>query len=98
MQQLISVSLVGDNLEIRFKDYWYQEDIEQLYQLLFEQLTDFSLVESLLGADRQTYRLTCDNQYVLLHFDYYSQSCWFNVETANDQPLLSKLIAIFQPH
>ena len=98
MQQLINVSLVDDNLEIRFKDYWYQEDIEQLYQLLSDKLTDFSLVESLLGADRQTYRLTCNNQYLLLHFDYYSQSCWFSIEVASDQPLLSKLVAIFHPH
>lgn len=98
MQQLINVSLVDDNLEIRFKDYWYQEDIEQLYQLLSDKLTDFSLVESLLGADRQTYRLTCNNQYLLLQFDYYSQSCWFSVEVDNDQALLSKLIDIFQPH
>lgn len=96
MQQLINVNLVDDNLEIRFKYYWYQEDIEQLYQLVCEKLTDFSLVESLLGADRQTYRLTCNNQYLLLHFDYYSQSCWFSAEVIADQSLLSQLVNKFQ--
>ena len=89
------VLVIEDNLDIRFKEYWYQEDIEQLYQLLHIHISEFQLIESLMGADRQTYRLSHNNQYLLLNFDYYSQSCWFSVEVASEQALLMNLLTKF---
>lgn len=97
MQQLIKVSLQKNVIDIRFQDYWYQEDIENLYNAILSHLEDASLLESTLGADRHNYRILWSNVYLIINFDCYSQSCWIEAETeTEEQQNLHKLVSILQ--
>lgn len=86
-QQLIT-AITNDNIiDIRFKAMWYQEDIPQLATLIFAKLPNVNIIEKQLGADRETYRLNFDTNYLILNFDYYSQSCWLEPESVNDDSI-----------
>lgn len=85
MQQLTSVSTIENSIDIRFTHSWYQEDIELLLKLIFAKLNGVNVIEKQLGADRETYRLLIENNYLTLNFDYYSQSCWLEPESEQDE-------------
>ena len=91
MQQLINTHLIENALDIRFSEQWYQEDIKQLCQDICQFLPDVKKVESLQGADRETFRLRWQNYYLLLNFDFYSQSCWLEMELIQEQNVLVEL-------
>ena len=96
MQQLIQVTLDNNVIDLRFNDYWYQEDIEELYNNIKNILKDVSLLESTLGADRHNYRLLRNETYLILNFDCYSQSCWIEVETEKEVNHLDNVSLILQ--
>jgi len=82
--QLSHITANENHIDIRFSTIWYQEDIPQLTELLFTRLPDVNIIEKQLGADRETYRLTIENNYLVLNFDCYSQSCWLEPESESD--------------
>ncbi len=83
-QRLISATTEENIIDVRFQEDWYQEDIAYLTQLIFTQLPDVNVIEKQLGADRETYRLNIEGNYLTLNFDYYSQSCWIEPESEGD--------------
>lgn len=91
MQQLISINLHNQILEIQFQQDWYQEDIAKLQQTLLEHVKDITIIESVLGADREYFRLLYQENNLVLHFDYYSQSCWFELENGDNTVILETL-------
>ena len=83
-QKVISAMTTDNIIDVRFSESWYQEDIAALSTLIFSLLPDVIVIEKQLGADRETYRLNIENNYVVLNFDYYSQSCWLEPESERD--------------
>ncbi|MGJ8693071.1 MAG: DUF3630 family protein [Thalassotalea sp.] len=95
MQQLVNTYLHEETLEIRFSQPWYQEDIESLASIIYQKLAGCKHIETLQGADRESYRLQWQSKNLALHFDFYSQSCWFEPETAFNISILSEIDKIF---
>jgi len=91
---IASINLFEDTLVINWNAQWFQEDIESLIAQLSSNIKDLVIKEKILGADRETLRLQWLNEYaLLLHFDYYSQSCWFEGEdeiSISALPMMSK--------
>ena len=81
MQQISHINFIDNVIDIRFKHGWYQEDIKQLLEIILVKLTSIKITEKQLGADRETYRLSIEQNYLTLNFDYYSQSCWLEPES-----------------
>lgn len=96
MHQLIKVNLQENVIDLRFHEYWYQEEIENLYNSILSHLEDVSLLESTLGADRHNYRILWNNLYLIINFDCYSQSCWIEAETEEEQKYLHELASILK--
>ncbi|MEO9509432.1 MAG: DUF3630 family protein [Nonlabens ulvanivorans] len=85
-----TLTLIDDNsLQINFTDAWYQEDTPSLTAYLFEQLGNCSTLEVILGADRENCRFEWQQNYFILNFECYSQSCWIENETATDLATLN---------
>lgn len=83
-----SIHLVDVTISIIFDDNWFQEDIMMLQQLLLNNINNVNIKEVIQGADRQSIRFSWLNAEFILHFDYYSQSCWFS---AYDESTINKI-------
>jgi len=66
----------AEHLALIFSNYWFQEDIEILTQLVFSSLTSINIQEKIIGADRENIRFSWQKHYFILNFDCCSQSCW----------------------
>ncbi len=78
----------GTTLSITFTKSWFQDDLEEIRQQVFLTISEVTKIENILGADRENTRFIWKNQYFTLNFEYYSQSCWIEVEgTANSKVL-----------
>ncbi|MDX2319534.1 DUF3630 family protein [Colwelliaceae bacterium BS250] len=81
MQQINKVDLENNNLLlITFKQMWDQDDISDLSELIFSQFDGARIIEAVTGADRQYYRFNYHNEYLILHFESYSNACWLEPE------------------
>ena len=68
-----------------FNKSWLQEDIATLKQLIVEKISKLTEVEHVIGADRETVRLAHHQQIFILNFECYSESCWLEAESENDE-------------
>lgn len=75
-----SISLIDEQISIIFNKIWYQEDITALQHILLENIPNLDIKEITHGADRENIRFLWRNAHIILNFDYYSQSCWFNAQ------------------
>jgi hypothetical protein len=85
---IISLQYIPENtyyLTINFANSWYFDEIPALFSHLMTKLTNASLIEQLLGADRYTYRIYWQQQHWLIHFESYSESCWLEHEFSNTE-------------
>lgn len=93
---LKSVELIEDNtLFFIFTKTWFQEDIVELIDIIFSRVPDQVIVEHIKGADREDVRFNWKNTHYILHFDYYSQSCWVDIESSAASSSMSALHALY---
>lgn len=88
-----SIRLLDDVIVIGWLNTWYQEDIEDLLSVIVSLSNDIEIVEKLIGADRESIRVIWQQQfYFVLHFDFYSQSCWIDGEDHHSSKNLPALL------
>lgn len=63
-------------IDIRFSTDWYQENINDLIELLFDPIMPLNIQESIIGADRVNVRFEWQQHHFVVNFEFYSQSCW----------------------
>ena len=90
-QSLESLTYQVDHLNVTFKNNWYQENIATLIDLLFLPIMPVTIQEKIIGADRENIRFSWSNNYFVLNFDYYSQSCWIEGKDSTSTEQLSTL-------
>ncbi|WP_181901784.1 DUF3630 family protein [Thalassotalea euphylliae] len=87
-----AVFLRDDHLDIRFDGEFDEEDFDIATEVVLSQLTQVSILEKIPGADRHNVRFRAqvaeDFGYFVLNFEVYSQSCWLEPESIDEQPLL----------
>ena len=97
-ERIDSIRLLDDVIVIHWQNTWYQEDIEDLLSVIVTLSNDFEIVEKLIGADRESMRVTWQQQFhFTLHFDFYSQSCWIDGEdnhSCKNLPALLKDLSV----
>lgn len=85
----------NQSLIIVFNDFWYQEDIESLQEMTLKKLSATGKVikqlERTIGADREYSRFLWAGIEYSIHFECYSQSCWFEIEP---QPQTADFVAL----
>lgn len=74
---------------INFNTDWQQDDISDLAKIIFTLLPEHRVIEHIIGADREYYRFNYDNEYLVLHFESYSNSCWLEAEDQLENPALA---------
>lgn len=79
-------------LQVQLTQRWSMEDSVELTDKLL-QLTSATLIEQVQGADLYCVRLRYQDYELLLNFEEYSHSCWFECPTEQDLP---GLVAIEQ--
>jgi len=104
----LSLSVMHDEQKLIFSflhfshRFWFQEDINKLYQDVFSLLDDIEIKEVISGADRENIRFSWQINYnFILNFDCYSQSCWLEAENELSQAKISMLYRSFtdaSPH
>lgn len=95
LQSLESLTYHVEHLNVQFKNDWYQEDINDLIDLLFLSIQPIVIQEKIIGADRENIRFSWHDCYFVLNFDYYSQSCWIEgQDSASTQELATLHLAI----
>lgn len=85
-------------LLITFDHEWDQDDIAQLSDIVLQQLNheaaqDLHVIEHVKGADREYFRIRFQQDYLILQFESYSNSCWIEPE---DQLEIQTLNVIHQ--
>ena len=93
--EIQSIELIDTQISVLFENTWFQEDIPMLSQLLLSKLSNHTIKETTMGADRECVRFMWSNAEFMLNFDYYSQSCWFSdhddIGAVQIQPLYNAL-------
>ena len=88
LQSLESLTYQEDHLNVQFKNDWYQDNINQLIDLLFSPIKPVVIQEKIIGADRENIRFSWNGCYFVLNFEFYSQSCWIEgQDNVNTQQL-----------
>lgn len=77
-------------LQVQFNRNWSIDDYAQLSEYLLS-ITSAQTLEHIQGADLQCLRLQFENAQLMLTFEEYSQSCWFECATTQDQQALLSL-------
>ncbi|WP_246129131.1 DUF3630 family protein [Colwellia demingiae] len=90
-QSLESLTYQVDHLNVTFIKDWYQENIATLIDLLFLPIMPVTIQEKIIGADRENIRFRWENNYFVLNFDYYSQSCWIEGQDSSSTEQLPTL-------
>ncbi|PKI17784.1 DUF3630 family protein [Colwellia sp. 12G3] len=91
LQSLSSLTYQIDHLNVIFKNDWYQENIDELIELLFLPIQSVVIKEKIIGADRENIRFSWENCYFVLNFEYYSQSCWIEGQDSTSTKQLTTL-------
>lgn len=92
-ESIQSIRLIDDVIVISWLVTWYQEDIEDLLTVVVSLSSDIEIVEKLMGADRESVRIIWNKQFhCILHFDFYSQSCWIEGEDSHGS---NNLVTLF---
>ena len=86
---------VDNVITISFQQLWDQDDIAELKSTIFEG-QDIRLIEHILGADRENFRLEWQHHIFCLNFDCYTQSCWIEAEQEIAQNLLPALLNLLK--
>jgi hypothetical protein len=86
-----AVNLTSENVIIIWESYWYQDDIEELMSIFFNNLDDVSITENIKGADRSNIRFNYKTGYFVLNFESYSQSCWIEPEDELSRVFLTQI-------
>jgi hypothetical protein len=87
-----SINLVNNQITVLFNQHWFQEDITNLQQLLFNNVSNLSIKETIIGADLEQVRIQWLDTEFSVTFDYYSQSCWFD---SQDPESLTEIQSFF---
>jgi len=87
-----SINLVNNQITVLFNQHWFQEDITNLQQLLFNNVSNLSIKETIIGADLEQVRIQWLDTEFSVTFDYYSQSCWFD---SQDPDSLTEIQSFF---
>jgi hypothetical protein len=87
-----SINLINDQITVLFNQFWFQEDITTLRQLLLSKTKNLCIKETIIGADLENVRFEWKNTEFIINFDYYSQSCWFDTQ---DPDRLMEVHALF---
>ncbi|KGJ98049.1 DUF3630 family protein [Thalassotalea sp. ND16A] len=74
---------------INFNFNWHQDDIRDLATNVFSLLPEHRIIEHIVGADREYYRFKFLSEYLILHFESYSNSCWLEAEDQLENPALA---------
>lgn len=90
--EIESIKIHNKQITVLYEKNWYQEDINILKPLLLDRILDHKIKEITVGADRESVRFCCFDAEFTLHFDYYSQSCWFS---AHDVASKTKIQLLF---
>jgi len=77
-----------------FNQYWDQEDIRALSDMLFTALGQVSRKNTVLGADREDIHFYWHEACYILYFESNSQSCWIEAESAENHACLSQMFAL----
>ncbi|WOH36133.1 DUF3630 family protein [Thalassotalea fonticola] len=92
MQQIQTAKLDNNNLLlISFTRGWDQDDINLLSQCIFKHLPEHQIKEHIQGADREYFRFTFNDEYLVLQFESYSESCWIEPEDQLNSQQLQKI-------
>lgn len=81
----------SSSLQVIFTDDWYQEDVPQLTEIILSSLEGHHTLEQISGGDRENCRFEWSQEYFILNFECYSQSCWIENETTPNVDLLNKI-------
>jgi hypothetical protein len=93
--EIENVNLVNRSvLSLTFNFEWSYDDITILQQHIFCLIPSPKIVELIVGADRQTTRFMIKNSNISLHFEEYSQSCWFEALSVDDIPALLEISSL----
>ena len=85
------ITLIAEGvLQVQFNRNWSIDDYAQLSEYLLS-ITSAQALEHIQGADLQCLRLQFENAQLMLTFEEYSQSCWFECATIQDQHALLSL-------
>ncbi|WP_085300127.1 DUF3630 family protein [Cognaticolwellia mytili] len=97
LAEIASIESIGTNvLQVKFTLDWSMEDSVGLGEKLV-MLASAKVIESVQGADLHCIRLQFKNTELLLNFEEYSHSCWFECASKQDLPgLLALKEAILQ--
>ena len=87
-----SINLVNHQITVLFDQYWFQEDISTLRQMLLSKIPDFCIKEIIIGADIENVRFQWLETEFIIYFDCYSQSCWFATQ---DPQCMAETQALF---
>lgn len=82
-----------NSLQVIFVEDWYQENIVNLTEKLFQKLDHCQITERVSGADKEYVRFNWNNGAFIVNFECYSQSCWIEneVETEDCEAHLKKI-------
>lgn len=95
-QSIKSLTNQKDHLNVIFHKDWYQENIEELIQLLLFPDMVVIIQEKIIGADRENIRFSWNNGYFILNFECNSQSCWIEGQDALSTEKLTSLMSLIE--
>jgi hypothetical protein len=76
IQNIMLIENNHEYIDIRFSTDWYQENINDLIELLFDPIMPLNIQERIIGADRVNVRFEWQQHHFVVNFEFYSQSCW----------------------
>lgn len=79
-----------------FKQFIDQDDIESIFQQLFECFPALTIIEKSIGADRESIRFEWQNTPFELNVECYSQSVWVEPKYSEDTAYLNALFQYLQ--
>jgi hypothetical protein len=85
-----------DLILISFTKEWDQDDIKELADLVFSKISEPRIIEHIKGADREYTRFNFADDYLILHFESYSNACWIEAEDQLPNKSLEKITALLQ--
>ena len=88
---MTKATLHQDYISFEFEQSFEQEDIAQLNAKLVTHFPQAQVLETYLGADRVSYRMQVHEQYWVIHYEVYSQSCWLESEYETTEVELKSL-------
>lgn len=85
-----------DLILISFTKEWDQDDINELAELVLNKIAEHRIIEHIKGADREYTRFNFADDYLILHFESYSNACWIEAEDQLPNKSLGKIATLLQ--